>query len=228
MSKILLVEDEPLNQRVARAMLERLGHKVVTVETGRDAVVRLRERDIDLVLLDLGLPDMRGTAVARHMRKEEAREGFRAVPIYALTAEDVEGDLEGFSGALGKPLRQEDVERVFAAHEGSAIDLEAFRGRVSHDDELFRELLGELLVQIDPMLGAVASAASPLDRETLRSATHRMKGALLAVSAQRAADVAQRLESNARIADASAIDLDIASLRAELEKVRAVAREAVT
>ncbi|MBL8860641.1 MAG: response regulator [Planctomycetes bacterium] len=114
--RVLLVEDNPVNQKVAAKMLGRLGCAVDLAEDGAAAVERCRSADYALVLMDLSMPVMDGLEATRRIRQAEARSG-RRVPIVALTANAMEGDRERCLGAgmddyLAKPLRFEGLARV--------------------------------------------------------------------------------------------------------------------
>ncbi|WP_462170029.1 ATP-binding protein [Pseudoalteromonas xiamenensis] len=111
---ILLVEDVPLNAEIATNLLEQRGHEVIWAETGEDALCLVEtEDDLDLILLDMQLPDINGDEVARHIR-EDSR--FDDLPIVALTANvrSAEQELEGISiqGALAKPINTTRLDRM--------------------------------------------------------------------------------------------------------------------
>ncbi len=105
--KVLLVEDNPINQRVADGMLKRLGHAVVLAENGREAVEAAQERDFDLVLMDIHMPEMDGLEATRSLR---AMGGALArLPIVALTASAMTEERQacfdaGMDEVLTKPL----------------------------------------------------------------------------------------------------------------------------
>ncbi|MDP2715235.1 ATP-binding protein [Rheinheimera sp.] len=113
---ILLVEDVPLNAEIAIGLLEQRGHTVVHAETGEDAIALLEtEDDIDLVLLDMQLPDMSGEQIAAYIRNE-AR--LCALPVVVLSANvrKAEQQLSGLhiDGALAKPLSTAKLDQVLA------------------------------------------------------------------------------------------------------------------
>ena len=113
---ILLAEDDLSNQLVARRMLEKLGHTVVCVDNGREALAALEKKAFDLVLMDVQMPEMDGTEATREIRKDER---FRNVPIVALTAHAMAGDREQFLEAgmddyLAKPIDMEEFKKVLA------------------------------------------------------------------------------------------------------------------
>jgi len=113
---ILLIEDVPLNADIAMALLEQRGHTVLLAETGEDALALLEtEDDIDLVLLDMQLPDMDGDQIARYIRSESH---LSALPIVMLTAnvrkaQQKLADIK-LDGVLSKPLNTEKLDLLLA------------------------------------------------------------------------------------------------------------------
>ena len=107
--RILLVEDNLINQKVASRMLEKNGHYVVTVNNGREALDALTGQDFDAVLMDVQMPEMDGLEATAAIRANE--EGTdRHLPILALTAHALTGDRErcldaGMDGYLAKPIQ---------------------------------------------------------------------------------------------------------------------------
>lgn len=108
-SRILLVEDTPLNQRVAEGMLATLGYKADLVCNGQQAVDQVRSTDYHLVLMDVEMPVKDGLQATREIREYEQQHGQASTPIVALTAHALKGDREkclkaGMSDYLTKPL----------------------------------------------------------------------------------------------------------------------------
>lgn len=105
---ILLAEDSPVNQRLAVALLEKHGHRVVVTRNGLEAVEAVRSEDFDLVLMDVQMPVMDGYAATQAIRADQSRTG-RHVPIIAMTAHALQGDRErcfeaGMDGYVAKPI----------------------------------------------------------------------------------------------------------------------------
>ncbi len=112
--KVLLVEDNAVNQRVAVKMLERLGLTVDLASDGAQAIARHAEGGHGLILMDLSMPTMDGLEATRRIREKEAGTGGR-VPILALTANAMSGDRQkclaaGMDDYLSKPVRMEALE----------------------------------------------------------------------------------------------------------------------
>ena len=107
--RILLVEDNVINQKVASLMLKKKGHVVVTVNNGREAIETLADQDFDAVLMDVQMPEMDGLQTTAVIRASE--EGTdRHLPILAVTAHAMRGDREhcsarGMDGYLAKPIQ---------------------------------------------------------------------------------------------------------------------------
>jgi CheY-like chemotaxis protein len=89
--RVLLAEDNEVNQRIGVAMLRRLGHSVLVVENGLDAVEAARTGAFDAVLMDVQMPEMSGFDATRAIREHERTAGGH-LPIVALTAHAMEGD----------------------------------------------------------------------------------------------------------------------------------------
>ncbi len=116
--RILLVEDNLINQKVASLMLKKKGHVVVTVNNGREAIETLADQDFDAVLMDVQMPEMDGLQATAAIRAGE--EGTdRHLPILAVTAQAMQGDREHFLGAgmdgyLSKPIQSAQLLQALA------------------------------------------------------------------------------------------------------------------
>ncbi len=117
---VLVAEDNPVNQKVIRMLLERLGHRVSLVADGREALLRSAEPDIDIVLMDVQMPEMDGLEATSAIRARESADGTRHLPVVALTAramrEDVEACMDaGMDGFVSKPLSRDRLVKAMAA-----------------------------------------------------------------------------------------------------------------
>jgi len=113
---ILLAEDDPVSKFSAVRLMEKLGHRIEAVSDGEQALARLGKTAFDLVLMDVQMPVLDGVEATRAIRRGEAGDGARNVPIIALTAYAMDGDKEtflaaGMNGYLAKPLEIEDFIR---------------------------------------------------------------------------------------------------------------------
>jgi CheY-like chemotaxis protein len=113
--RILLAEDNMVNQMVAAGILQKRGHSVKIAANGAAAVAALESDEFDLVLMDLQMPQMDGFEAARAIRRKECECGGH-IPIIALTAHAMVGDRErclasGMDGYSAKPIRADDLFR---------------------------------------------------------------------------------------------------------------------
>jgi hypothetical protein len=111
--RILLAEDNPVNQRLAIRLLEKHGHAVTAVGNGIEAVKIFSERSFDVILMDIHMPEMDGIETTLHIRLLETKTGTH-VPIIAMTASAMKEDREaclaaGMDGYISKPVSREEL-----------------------------------------------------------------------------------------------------------------------
>ena len=116
--RILLAEDNRVNQRVALRILEKQGHTVVVVGDGQAALTALAQAPFDLVLMDIQMPVLDGLAATAAIRAQEQTQGTH-VPIIAMTAHAMRGDRErclaaGMDGYVTKPIKAADLTAAIA------------------------------------------------------------------------------------------------------------------
>lgn len=116
--RVLVAEDNLVNQRVARGMLEKLGHQVTVVQNGLEAIDAASQGDIDLILMDVNMPILDGLEATRRIRA--GQDHSRSLPIVALTANAIEGDQQicidaGMNSYLPKPFTKNELDRVVQA-----------------------------------------------------------------------------------------------------------------
>ncbi|WP_278369789.1 ATP-binding protein, partial [Pseudoalteromonas lipolytica] len=202
---ILLVEDVPLNAEIATNLLEQRGHEVIWAETGEDALSFVyTEDDLDLVLLDMQLPDINGDEVARQIRDDEH---FDNLPIVALTANvrSAEEELAGISiqGALAKPInttkldkmlgelfdiKQQKVPDSASVKAAKPKDLSGIKVELL-DIETIEDFVGSMGLEVFKRSAALFAKLNPQyqteladalaidDREEYKSVAHKLKGA---------------------------------------------------
>ena len=201
--RVLVAEDNLVNQRVAAAMLAKLGQEVEVAQHGREAVERWRARPFDIVLMDCQMPEMDGFAATRAIREEEGP--GRRVPIVAMTAFAMKGDRErcldaGMDDYIAKPMPlavlAEVLERwvggiaeasVQGEEEdaGSAVAValwEELRGELS-DDEL-RELLALLRRQAATTFVELRERVAAGDVPGIGALAHKLCGSAGNLGAQ--------------------------------------------
>ncbi len=122
---ILVAEDNPVNQRVVKVLLERRGHTVALADTGAMALQKAGQVDFDVVLMDVQMPEMDGMTAIRFLREQDQRRGTHT-PIVVLTAHAMRGDRERFleagaDGYVSKPIQIEQLEAEIGAVLGHGV-----------------------------------------------------------------------------------------------------------
>ena len=124
--RILLAEDQPVNQKLMRAVMEQLGHELTIANNGVEAISKLRKNSFDLVLMDIQMPELDGILATKVIRSTD--ENWRRIPIIALTAHAMENHKQtyfaaGMDGFVSKPFRMDilvgEIERVLRGAQGN-------------------------------------------------------------------------------------------------------------
>jgi two-component system sensor histidine kinase/response regulator len=231
-SKILLVEDNPINQRVAQRMLQKLAAEVTIANNGAEALERITTTRFDAVLMDCQMPIMDGFTATRRIREMERIGGLKRLPIIALTANVMTEDREhcvaaGMDAHLGKPIEPgqliDTLSRYLKAVAPlAAIDREALRALTGGDTEFERELAQTFISSGDQCLAEIIEALRVEDFDTVRKRAHALKGASANIHATSLSKVASTLERAA----ASELVPPLGNLVQELtEKLAAVNAE---
>jgi len=134
--KVMLVEDDPVNQVVMEALLRDLGVQVLTAGSGEQALDLMEQRAVDLVLMDCHLPEMDGLTATRHWRGKEARLQRPRVPVIGLTGDVYGGAREacleaGMDDYIPKPASRADIGAVLARRAPDTVQIDAAAGSSS-------------------------------------------------------------------------------------------------
>jgi two-component system, sensor histidine kinase and response regulator len=230
--RILLVEDNPVNQRVAQRMLQKLTAEVTIANNGAEALERIAETRFDAVLMDCQMPVMDGFTATQRIRDDERRNdrGYR-LPIIALTANVMSEDREhciaaGMDAHLGKPLEPTQLAEclaryVKAGNAPSEVDHDAFHALSGGDTEFERELIGTFVSSGDKCLAEIVAALRIGDLETIGKRAHSLKGASANIHAHTLSVAAANLETAARTQSLGEIDGLVRQLSERLRAVNA-------
>lgn len=247
--RILLAEDNPVNQEVAQQMLQKRGHTVTIASNGREALKLVAESEFDLILMDIQMPEMDGfqsTAAIRELEKK----GSRRTPIVAMTAHAMKGDRErclegGMDGYVSKPVQSkllyETIENITTTgHVAAPVPQVSSRGRVERKSVNIDEILDRLGGNVGLLQSVVAvfeedspgqmariqAAIKNGDAQALMVAAHTLKGSLLVLSADRASTAALELEKlgrQSRMQGAAAwfaiLETEVAAVATDLQKI---------
>ena len=214
---VLVIEDNPVNQKVVVALLKKWGHRAAVACDGALGLEALAASDFDLVLMDVQMPVMDGLEATRSIRARE-RESGGHIPIIAITAHAATQDrfrcLEaGVDRYLTKPINSDFLQRAIAellpadvvepsvppagAHEGH-VDFEMLTEFVGDDPVLLAEVVQIFLDDAPVALENAARAITDADLPALEAAAHRLKGSLSTMGATSVAETANRLETMGR------------------------------
>ena len=199
--RVLLVEDHPVNAAFLEIILSRAGHQVTAVGTGRGAIDAAARGDLDVALMDMGLPDLDGAAAVRAIRAAERAAGHGRLPILGLSAHRdgaLLGAAAGMDGYLTKPVDAEtllaQLERVTADGWRPPIDHATRLARVGGRRELAATIAQTFLGHAAGLLEPIDAAIDGRSEEGVRRAAHGLRAALLMVGAVAAGDLAAELE----------------------------------
>jgi len=228
--RVLLAEDNPVNQRLALRLLEKLGHRATLVDSGLAALEYATHASYDAVLMDVQMPGLDGLSATRHIRVwEQAREqnGERArLPIIAMTARAMAGDRErcleaGVDAYLSKPISlarlREALARCAPGPGEQVLDWPGSLLRLDGDQDLLRELAA-LFVRDGPQLWRdVLRALAARDEQGAQRALHSLKGVLVNFGAARAIAAAEQLRAGADGAAVAAMEAALQQLYGALD-----------
>ena len=207
-NKILLVEDNPVNQRVAQRTLQNLAADVTIANNGAEALERIAATNFDAVLMDCQMPVMDGFTATRRIRELELSRGAKRLPIIALTANVMSEDREkclaaGMDAHLGKPIEVAQVIEALsrflkAPAVAPAIDRGALKELTGGDAEFERELAETFVSSGDQCLAEIIAALKASDFDTVRKRAHSLKGASANIHARELSQAASSLENAVR------------------------------
>jgi PAS domain S-box-containing protein len=234
--RVLLAEDNVVNQRLAVKLLEKAGHAVTVAGSGREAVEAVEREPFDLVLMDVQMPDMGGFEATSRIRQREQTAG-RHVPIIAMTAHAMKGDRErclaaGMDDYVSKPVRAQDLFGAVARVAGSipapaadgaargSLDQAELLDRVGGDRALLRELVGIFLDVSPRSLSELRESIDRGDAAALHRQAHTFKGMVGHFGAAEALEAARRLESLGRDGDLASAAESLAALERAVERLR--------
>jgi CheY-like chemotaxis protein/HPt (histidine-containing phosphotransfer) domain-containing protein len=235
--RILLVEDNPVNQRVAQRLLQKMAAEVTVANNGAEALERIAESTFDAVLMDCQMPVMDGFTATRHIREAERTSARgKRLPIIALTAnvmtEDRKSCIEaGMDAHLGKPIEAAQLVDCLGRYLKADIvrpevDMSALRELTGGDAEFERDLVETFVSSGDKCLAEILSALRTSDYDTIGKRAHALKGASANIHASGLAAAASSLEIAVRANTVHNIDGLVRQLTEKLHAVNAELRKA--
>jgi two-component system sensor histidine kinase/response regulator len=233
--RILLAEDNAVNQRVAVMTLEKMGHKVSVAAHGKAALDLLATDRFDVVLMDVQMPIMSGEEATASIRTLE-RGTTRHIPIIAMTAHAMKGDRErllngGMDDYLGKPIQSAELLRLLEKYtptqppgqeEPELLNREAALACMGGDADILADIAGLFLEDYPRMLVEIQAAVAARDPGALHRTAHSLKGSLGYLGARRAEALANQLELLGRAAEMDGAQPVLTELETHLEKLRPI------
>ena len=247
--RILLAEDNPVNQKLALGILTKYGHSVQVAENGAEAVEAVQRESFDLVVMDVHMPEMGGFEATGLIRDRERTTGEH-LPIIALTARAMAGDREqclaaGMDDYLTKPVKVRELIEMIdrlaggstpagqggaAASASPAPAVETARGPAQEAQELLdrfdgeRDLLREVAISFlectPPLLDELHQAIAAGSAPDVTRIAHRLRGSLGNFGAERAMEAALQLEKNGAAGSLAGAGGHCAALVAGYEALR--------
>ncbi len=242
--RILVAEDNLVNQTVILHMLTHLGQHPTIVNNGKEAIEALRTGTFDLVFMDVQMPEMDGLAATSQIRETEKISGAH-IPIVAMTAHAMKGDREtcldaGMDGYIAKPVTGMEIEKTIASifeekdniqdnfasapPQPSSWDPLNALERVDGDEALLRELIQIFLEESPKQVEKLTHAIETGDAAAIERTAHSLKGELKYLGLAQAAEQAWEFERVGRAGDLQVAANLLHSFKSEIRTVTAAMR----
>lgn len=215
--KILLAEDNPVNQYMAVVLLEERGHQVEVANNGQEVLDIIEKQSFDLILMDVQMPVMDGFQVTEIIRKRE-QGSEQHLRIVAMTAHALKGDRErclasGMDDYIAKPVQEKDllamVEGWGKTEPGlpvlnlseqqeettQVLDWQETLNRVRGKQKLLRNMMVLFQEQSSQLMGEIDNAIQQQDAQKLERSAHTLKSSANSIGAFALAEIAQQLET---------------------------------
>jgi len=237
---VLVVDDDPVNRKVAASMLEEIGMHAMTADSGHAAIVELSKRKYDAVFLDCSMPGMDGFETAQKIRKPANGVADPAIRIIAMTAHTLREDRDrcisaGMDDFLTKPLTIAAFEKMKSRNDAACpagLDVDGFLVRYHQTPELGQEIVNLFLENARPLLAEAAEAHRHASMTVLLDKLHKLKGSSGAIGAERLACLCNEAMSLGRGNDSSCrvqqMTAALGEMDAELATVELALRQMIT
>jgi len=238
--RILLVEDNPVNQQVATRLLKRTGATVDVAGNGRLAVEAHARTKYDVIFMDVQMPEMDGFEATAMIRARERDQGGHT-RIVAMTAHALRGDRErcleaGMDDYLTKPVQKAALYQRLGEAPGATnsadaaaalprLDVARLEDVTGGDREFERELLEQFLAISPGLIGEADAALAAGDAPALRTAAHTLKGSGRTIGADRLGEACAELEARAAAGDLAGAQRPLDAVHAEWPPLEEVMRE---
>ena len=241
--QVLLAEDNIVNQKLAIGILQKLGHRVTVAGDGKEALDILQDKEFDLVLMDVQMPEMDGLAATREIRRRESGTSNH-VSVVAMTAHAMKGDREnclaaGMDDYLSKPIRLKAMASKLAelcpgkekapdstssleqtsVKKDDPIQWSQALANVANDEGLLCDLLRVFVAEAPILMAQAAKAVTENNAKGLTTVAHSLKGSMLFLNPKSALESAQKVEDYAAMGDLDSAKQSLSQLQTQFPTV---------
>jgi CheY-like chemotaxis protein/HPt (histidine-containing phosphotransfer) domain-containing protein len=249
-SRILLAEDNPVNQAVAMAMLKKLGYHADLVCNGVEAVEALAKADYDVVLMDCFMPELDGYEATRRIRAVDTGTRNPRIPIIAVTADSMPGDRErclqsGMNDYIPKPIELQKLSEILekwlvalpnteqaetaptrpAARTEAVFVQEEMLARLMGDKELAGKVIAGFLSDTPRQLLLLKTKLEEGDAKGVKIIAHSLKGAAATLSAEALRAVCFELQEEAAGSELGNAELLLPQVKEQFEVLKRALHE---
>ncbi len=241
--RLLLAEDNEINQKVALGILKNFGYRTDVVSNGKEALKAMEKIHYDMIFMDCQMPEMDGYAATQKIRSLQSNVLNHNVPIIAMTAHAMKGDREkclasGMDDYISKPVKPEKLLEMIEnwlpgqekpTPENIPADVEApdkvfdragFLDRLLGDEELAGEILDGFLADVPLQVDVLKKAIDTGDTHTIQHEAHSLKGASANVGAVTLREIALQVELAGKDENLNEAGLLISEIENQLEIFR--------
>ena len=221
--RILLAEDNIINQKVALGVLAKIGYRADVASNGREVLTALEKTPYDLILMDVQMPEMDGFEATAAIRQKESEMG-RHIPIIAMTAHAMKGDRElclekGMDDYVSKPIQPKDLSAAINRQLGNMVlpqpevppsdgsdgkavfDQKFLLDRLEGDEELFKEIVRTFLDDAPLQVEKLKQALREENLSQIEKQAHSLKGAAMNIGGNALQAIAFEVELSGKKGD---------------------------
>ncbi len=242
--KILIAEDNVVNQKVVLRMLTELGFDVEAVCNGKDAVEKIKNNNFNAVLMDVQMPEMDGFAATKMIRNLE--DSRKNIPVIAITAHALKGDKEkcleaGMNDYITKPINAKQLSKVLDSWvnlpvglkakkqvevkpQDGVFDLQRFTEMSLGDVSFQRELLMDYFEDLDQRLNKLDELFEKKELENVKKEVHTIKGSSFSLGAVRIGEEALGIELSAKNNDWESVSQRLQTLKTAFGQTKEIVR----
>ena len=235
-ARILVAEDNAVNQLVARKIIEKLGYRADVAATGKEALAALTNIPYDLVLMDCQMPEMDGFEATRAIRRGQAGEDRKKTPVIAMTARAMQGDREeclasGMNDYLSKPIDPSLLATILTRWLGQkndeppVFDRKALEDRLMGDEALIGEMIDIFLEDTFGRIEVLKDHAASGDVDNASAQAHSIKGAAANIGGEVLRRVALEIEKAGKAGDIERVRQMTPQLEKQFDQLKAFMKE---